>query len=131
MVDLSARKKNVKQTKLELGVPHEATVTAVDWAKGFVPGSAYEVFYELTDASGNVIQRKELFYNDDQNERTLVFESFLNENGIRNPVDFIGCKVKLTFLKDVKNNKTYVNIVKRTFVSSPNPEDTAYVGTQT
>ena len=119
MTDFSVRKKSPKKKNIELGVPLKGTVIDVQWAKGYVEGHAYQVVYEIIDSSGNIFKHVETFFNDEDNDRTNDFEDYLKENGIAYPADFVGFNVELTFLKEVKNNVVYTNIVQRKMVSTP------------
>ena len=117
MLDLSKRKTQSKKTKILSNKDYFATVTSVEWTKGFVEGKAFDVVYDLVDEAGNTSVYRETFYEDVSNERTADFYKHLVDIGISDLADYVGCTEKLVFLKDVKGNRTYTNIAKRTLIS--------------
>lgn len=130
MLDLRMTKttKKPQKKKVSTNVPYTATVKEVRWTPGYVKGKAFDICYDLVDDKGNVIEYKEMFYEDQGNERTAAFYEHLNEIGIEDIADYVGCKEKLIFLKDVKNNRTYVNIDSRTLISRPQLQQVPNVG---
>lgn len=119
MMDLSVKKKATKKQRISVDTPLRSTVESVNWAPGYVPGKAFEVCYKIEDDAGNIQKYSEIFLASDNNDRTQEFYEYLQSNGISDIADFAGCVEQLTFLKDVKNNRAYVNIAKRKFISAP------------
>ena len=84
--------------------------------EGYVSGKAFEVRYELTDDKGKVVEYREIFFNDEYNERTCRFLDHLESNGVATLTDFIGREEKIEILYDVNNNRRRPRIVDRKFI---------------
>lgn len=92
------------------------SVTEPDPEK-YKPGTAIVIKYRLTDSSGRVSFHHELFITGGKHipDRTYDFGDYLDANGIEDYSDFVGCKERLTMVK----NGLYLNIANRVFVSKP------------
>ena len=95
---------------------YTSIVKSVDWAEGYVKGKAIKVTYILTSESGSAFEHSEVFWVRGSS-RSVDFDKYLNDNGIDNIADFVGCKEKLTLMNDVRNGKVYLNIVDREFIA--------------
>lgn len=97
---------------------YDSVVISVDQAKDYEPGKAIEVTRQLTNAAGKTITHKETFIIDGYiPDRTLEFEDYLDDNGIEEYSDFVGCKERVTLRKQSTSRGVYTNIVARVFVS--------------
>lgn len=102
------------------GIYH-AVVTAVESPEGFAPNNALDIRYRLTDPkSGDEIPCSERFYiAHPLNERTEKFEEHLDQIGVEDYEDYVGCEVELVFMKEVKNGTVFCNVVDRRLISAP------------
>lgn len=104
-----------KRVKLVPG-DYTSIVKSVDWAEGYVEGKAIKLSYHLTSKSGSVFEFSEIFWVHGSS-RSDNFDKYLKSNGISNVDDFVGCEEKLTLMNDIRNGKTYLNIVNRKFIA--------------
>ena len=104
-----------KKLKLVPG-DYTSTVKSVDWADGYIKGKAIKISYHLTSKSGSEFEFSEVFWVRGSS-RSVDFNEYLKSNGIFNVDDFVGCEEKLTLMNDVRNGKTYLNIVDREFIA--------------
>lgn len=88
---------------------------SVEWAEGFVPGSAFRVFYELTDEQGGKHLFDELYYMEG-NTRTENFFKYLEDNNIEDINDLVGVKEEVVIQNNVKRNVAYPQITERHFI---------------
>ena len=117
MFDFNTKKSPPKKRGLK---PAEYTshVNSVAWAPGYREGDAFEVCYTLTNSDGEAFPYKELFYCNGPNNRTEGFYDYLAKHGINSIEAFVGCNEKLTILKRVKDNRTFLTIDHREFLGS-------------
>ena len=116
MINIKKRRSYAKAKKQILPGTYNSVVTNVDWANQYGEQEAFEITYNVS-CDGKIHQYREIFMNNDKNKRTIEFFDYLEENGIEDPIDFIGHTETLTF-NDVEayNGNTYINIVKREFI---------------
>lgn len=95
---------------------YPAVVTAVDQAPGYEEDAAVQITYSVETERG-VVQYREVFLNDLANARTKSFVKYLEENGIT--IDdwnvLVGMKFDLTFTRQVRGGKSYLNITDREY----------------
>lgn len=116
MLDLSKKATVSRTSKLKPG-QYTAKVTNVEWAPGYINHSAFKVSYELTDAKGKTFTYSEIFFTNDENDRTAEFYEHLGQNDIPNLGGYAGCTEVVEIGKDVQHNKARLTIYKRTFIS--------------
>lgn len=115
------KKGNYHPKTVKVGV-YESVVTSIKYCSDFDIEEAFEVKYDLVDEKGVHYSHKEVFYNNVKNERTRAFFKYLTDNGIclDNVDTFVGCRERLVFKKQIgSNQKAYINIVSRQFLSHP------------
>ena len=120
MFNMSVKKgKPSPKMKVKLNEPYSAKCVSVEPAPGYMPGKAILIKYQLTDTAGNTLPHKETFHCSDDvyNERTEKFVDYLNDNGISNVHDLIGCTEEFIFLKDVTKRGTAIVIAQRKLIS--------------
>lgn len=113
------RKKNTtrKSDYIPLGI-HDATVKDVRPAPGYKLGEAVEIVYSV-HCGNSIREYSEIFVNDPKNSRTAEFDVYLTEHNVTSDdwTMLTGLEEKLEFGKEIKNGRTFVNIVNREFVS--------------
>ena len=95
---------------------YTSIVESVDWAEGYVKGKAIKISYHLTSKSGSEFEFSEIFWVHGSS-RSNDFDKYLKKNGIEDIADFVGCEENLTLMNDIRNGKTYLNIVDRKFIA--------------
>lgn len=71
--------------------------TAVEQAPGYAEGQAVRITYEMVDSSGNHFPYHEFFTTvEPLSDRSEEFFAYLENNGITEWEDFIGCQEVLT-----------------------------------
>ena len=117
MIDLNNLMKIKKKSTNKKVKPGSYTceTTSVEWAEGFVPGSALRIFYELTDEKGEKYTFDELYYVKN-NTRTDEFLDYLEDNNIEDVNDLVGVKEEVVIQNNVKRNVAYPQITERHFI---------------
>ena len=108
--------KTTKKNLLPIGV-YDSIVTDVCWAEEYRKHSTIRISYELTDKTGKQFPHSELFRISHPTDRTKEFSDYLEENGIIDWTDFVGCHEKLSIKRDVKGS--FRTIDEREFISGP------------
>lgn len=108
--------KKPRSNKLNPG-SYQSVIKAVKPAPDYADGEAVQIEYELRDKSGNVRPYKEIFFTASYNERTAAFLQYLEDAGITNLYDIVGRQEDVLLQKQVRNNHTFVNITRRSFVT--------------
>lgn len=112
MQRISKRKSSKKTVAVVPGI-FPAVVTDVTNSEDFDEGDSIDVTYDV-DVNGSIIKYSERFYIRMQNDpRIKGFEKHLDELGVDDYVEYIGTRLTLTFLKQVRNGRAFVNIVER------------------
>ena len=95
---------------------YPAVIITVDQAPGYDEDAAVRVTYSVETDKG-VVQYREVFLNDLANERTHSLVEYLKENGIalKDWNDLVGMKFNLTFRRQVRGGKPYLNITEREY----------------
>lgn len=106
---------------------YKSEIKKAGWADGYVKGSALKVEYELVDTQGKSFSYTEIFFWNESNERSVLFDEYLKENGIKSFEGMVGFKEEVEILKVVKNNHAALSIVKR---QPAKPKDVTSDGNQ-
>ena len=108
-------KKSANRLKLVPGV-YSSTVIDVYPAKGFAPGEAFTVKYQLTDGKNTYIY-PETFIDDANDSRTNEFFKHLKDNGydVDDLDSIVGMKENLTLLKQKRGRGIYLNVYDREY----------------
>lgn len=122
MLDLSKKKTNTTRKQGIRPGTYTARITDVCWTSGYVVGKAFTVKSVLISSNGTELTYEEIFYNSRKNARSAAFFDYLEDNGIGDLADFVGCTEEVVIAKNTDGFKTFNTIEKRTFVSSPDPE---------
>ena len=93
-----------------------AEIVDVDQAPDYDQDEAVQITY-MVDTGTKSVEYKEIFINDQRNSRTNNFINQLSADGVSmNSWDeLVGVKVEVTFKKQVKYGRTYLNIVAYKF----------------
>ena len=114
MLDLSKRKKISQKNKIK-PAQYPSVVKAVEETDGYIEGTSVTIRYILTDCNGKKLEYSELFHITERNKRTCDFLDYLEENGIEDLADFVGCQEMLTLAKDGTRNGL-IRICEREFL---------------
>ena len=95
---------------------YKSETKSVGDPRGYVPGEAFEICYELTDEKGNTAAYREIFFNNDYNERTCEFLDYLAENNIMALKDLVGRHEEIEILYTISNNRRHTTIASRKFI---------------
>lgn len=88
-----------------------STVKAVEQPEGYADGNAVKITYEMTDSSGNHFLYHEIFRTKEPvGQRSKIFFDYLEENGITEWEDFVGCQEVLTLHYEFVGKGKYLNI---------------------
>ena len=91
--------------------PYSSTVISVEQAPGYAKGHAKRVTYELTDSSGNHYPYHETFRTvEPVGQRSENFFDYLENNGITDWEDFVGCQEELALQHEFVGGRKYLNI---------------------
>ena len=98
---------------------YDSIVISVDPDKDYEDDTAIKVTRQLTNAAGKQFTHKETFIigGDCIPDRTIEFEDYLDDSGIEEYSDYVGCKERVTLRKQSTSRGVYTNIVARVFVS--------------
>jgi len=110
---LRLQKKVPSAKKLNLLHPgkYSSTVKSVKQPEGYADGHAMKVAYELTDTSGNSYLYHEIFRTKEPvGPRSKKFFDYLEQNGITEWEDFIGCQEVLRLQYEFVGKGRYLNI---------------------
>jgi hypothetical protein len=120
----STTSKSSTSPHIRPGVYH-SRVIAVNPADGYELGAAFEVVYELSDGN-STFEYREIFLTDIRNTRTFKLDEYLTENNVTfdDWQQLVGLEEQLTFEKQSRNGRVYVNVTDREFVRY-SPEDPA------
>lgn len=113
MLDLTKIKNNSSQKQRRVH-PGEYTLEVLDvnWAEGFVPNTAIDYSYKLTNANGETFNFSERFFIRGHFERTKRFKQYLEKNGL-DYNSFVGCKEEV---KIANNEKKFPEIYERKLI---------------
>ena len=95
---------------------YDAVLTGItDEVDGYDVDAAFQVEYDVFVTESKKIAYHEVFLNDLGNSRTATFDAWVRDSGydLEKSEDLIGLKMRLTFLKQSKNGRTFTNITKR------------------
>ena len=96
---------------------YPATVISVEPAPGYAEGHAVKVGYKLTGSDGNCYDYHEIFRTVEPfGERAKKFFDYLEQNGITEWEDFVGCQEVLTLQYEFVGKGKYLNVTARQFV---------------
>ena len=97
---------------------YNAKVVEVRPAKGYAPGEAFEVTYRLSNGNAST-EYSEVFLTDMRNTRTADLDGYLTNNNVvfNDWTQLKGLEEKLTFGKQSRNGRTYVNVTGREYIS--------------
>ena len=116
-VKASLNQNNRKTVKNQL-VPgtFKAEIVAVDQAPDYDQDEAVKIEYAI-DTGTKIIEYEEIFINDRSNSRTDAFFDQMAAAGIciSDWGELVGMKVEVTFKKQVRNRRTFLNIVAYKF----------------
>jgi len=113
--------KTSRKPKVILGT-HDSVVTDICYDSDYADNDAFRVNYHITTDDGETFDYSEIFYNNEQNERTKAFWDYLEANGINvdNMEAFNGCRERVTIKKRIdRYNVARPSIVYREFVAHP------------
>ena len=117
MLILSQVKKSNKKQMVEAGT-YTGKVLSVKEPEAYVPGDRIVIKYALTDKMGNVFQYEETFLLRRINERTVEFDEYLEQNGVKFIDDFVGCEEELVIkLETTSRGESLPTIVSRKMLS--------------
>lgn len=116
MLDLRKRTNSSPTNRLKVNCCYHSEVTGIEWVKGSIKKSMFDVYYSLADENGEVFEYKERFFNRADNLRCTELFDYLLAHDIEDLFDFIGCHEELTFGKNVKHNRVFLEISERKFL---------------
>ena len=109
----AAKKKDVN-AKLRPGT-YTAEIISVAETKGYKPGDAYTLVYDLSDGDKSW-SYSEIFISDPDDSRTAIFADYLSDNGIEITAwnQLVGLREEVQLLKESKGKRgVFLNIVER------------------
>ena len=96
---------------------YTSTVISVEPAPGYAEGQAEKVTYELVNQSGAHYPYHEIFRTAyPVGDRSKAFFDYLDDNGITEWEDFVGCQEVLTLQFEYVRGRRYLNITDRHFI---------------
>lgn len=92
-------------------------IEKVETAPGYEPGAAVQIIYLIQDGT-QLFRHKEVFLNSQDFQRTADFIAYLENNGVvfDDWSELEGLSEELTFTKQIKKNRTFLNITARRFI---------------
>ena len=92
-----------------------STITTVEQAPGYAKGQAVRIIYDMVNSSGNHFPFHETFMTvEPLSNRSEEFFAYLENNGITEWEDFVGCQEVLTLQYEFKGGVRFLNINQKT-----------------
>ena len=97
---------------------YESKLIRVKPAKGWVPGTAYELIFKIKVEEEKFLEKPTVFQNSTDNKRTREFIEYLEDNGvvIKDFEELLGLCEILDFAYEDVNGKKFLNVYHRNFV---------------
>lgn len=114
MLKLQKKGAAKKANHLKPGVV-TSTATAVEQDPNYAEGHAKRIIYDMIDSSGNHFPYHETFMTvEPLSVRSEDFFAYLENNGITEWEDFVGCQEVLTLQYEFKGGVRFLNIDQKT-----------------